>query len=503
MWSDNMEAARQSKNSMLLYACMALFMFVFMVRYSGIQEFWYDEVYQLGMVRDSLDVKQMLFEYAQLKDYTPPLYALICYFWVRVVPFSFRWLLLISEGFAALGVFVTSLIGERVGGRKLGLLSGIFAVTSSVLVLSAGYEFRSYSLYFMASAFVFLLLAKRIQNPGRGTSIQYGLALVLLLYSHYYGAVLFAVLFLLEIMFAVCRRVKWSSLVVYIVSGAAFLPWMLLVFVYRTRSMTEFWIQPPDLMSVIELFQYLCSENSFVLGLLGLGTALTAVSLASRCRRRVFAYETDGMWVYLLGTVVGVTAAMYVYGAYVNPGGGLFYKRYFLGLLPCCFVILGAGTAWLVDLPAAGRRNRKRIFTVISLALVLVLSAQNGEHFFGKIEKKPALSYTEAVRAMSRCEDITSPDVAVVTTDNPWVRAGIEMYFDRLFQTKPVVLSQHDETFAGQIGEYRKLYVFKGKQPMTEQTEQALGSYKQIRKIAGKRVTVYERKLESDENRIK
>lgn len=496
MWSDNMEEARQRRSSMLLYACMALFMFVFMVRYSGVQEFWYDEVYQLGMVRDSQDVKGLFREYAQLKDYTPPLYALICYFWVRVVPFSFRWLLLISEGFVALGVFVTSLVGERVGGRKIGLLTGIFAATSSVLVLSAGYEFRSYSLYFMAAAFVFLLLAKRVQNPDRGVFVKYGLALVLLLYSHYYGAVLFAVLFLLEIMFAVCRRIKWSSLVVYIVSGAAFLPWMLLVFVYRTRSMTEFWIQPPDLMSVIELFQYLCSENSFVLGLLGLGTALTAVSLASRCRKRAFAYEIDGMWVYLLGTVVGVVVVMYVYGAYVNPGGGLFYKRYFLGLLPCCFVILGAGTAWLVDLLAAGQQNRKYIFAVISLALVLVLSAQNGEHFWGKIEKKPALSYTGAVRSISRCEDITSSDVAVVTTDNPWVRAGIEIYFDRLFQIKPVILSQHDEAFAGQVRKYRKLYVFKGKQPMTEQTEQMLRGYKQMRKMAGKRVYEYERKPE-------
>lgn len=503
MWSDNMEEGRKKGGGMLVYACMAMVMFLFMVWYSGMQEFWYDEVYQLGMVRDSLDVKGMLREYAQLKDYTPPLYALICYFWVRIVPFSFRWLLLISEGFAALGVFVTSLVGERVGGKKLGLLTGIFAATSSVLVLSAGYEFRSYSLYFTASAFVFLLLAKRIQNPGRTVSVQYGLALVLLLYSHYYGTVLFAVLFLLEVMFAARRHIKWSRLVVYVVSGAAFLPWMLLVFVYRTRSMTEFWIQPPDLMSVIELFRYLCSENPFVLALLGLGTALTAVSLADRCRRRAFACEKDGMWVYLLGTVVGVVVVMYVYGAYINPDGGLFYKRYFLGLLPCCFVILGAGTAWLVDLPAAGRHNRTRIFYVIALALALVLSAQNGEYLFGKLEKKPALSYTGAVGAMSRCEDITSPDVAVVTTDNPWVRAGIEMYFDRLFHTKPVVLSQHDEAFAGHVREYRKLYVFKGKQPMTEQTERALGGYKRIRKIAGKRVTVYERESEPNENTIK
>lgn len=110
-----------------------------------------------------------------------------------------------------------------------------------------------------------------------------------------------------------------------------------------------------------------------------------------------------------------------------------------------------------------------------------------------KIGKKPTVSYTGAVHAMSRCEDIESPDVAVVTTDNPWVRAGIEMYFHKLFGTRAVVLSQYDDEFQEQVGKYRKIYLFKGKQAMRKETEEALAAYQGGEKLPGQRVYKYEK----------
>lgn len=477
----------------LPYVLMTLFMSAVMVGYSGIQEFWYDEVYQLGMVRDGISVKEMLVEYAQLRDYTPPLYAFMCYFWVRLVPFSFRWMLLLPEGLVAAGVFVTSLLGERIGGRRLGILTCIFAITSRVLIVSAGYEFRAYGLYFFASALTCYFLACRIQNSGKKVSLCYFGSLVLLLYSHYYGAVLFGVLFLIEFWFAAVKYVKWRSLAVYAAAGAAFLPWMYMVLICRERSMTEFWIQPPDLMSLIGLFQYLCSDNSFVFALFCLGFSAVVVPLAGLWRKKEFAYERDGIRVYLAGVITGVVLLMYVYGAYINPAGGIFYNRYFIGLLPACFVITAAGFKWLVERIGSDRLRCSGIFAVAAVFLFLLLLSQNGESLFKKISKKQSVSYTGAVHAMSRCEDIESSDVVVVTTDNSWVRAGIEMYFHKLFHTKPVVLSQYDDEFAQRVKEYRKIYLFKGKQALRKETEKELAAYEGGKKLSGQRVYEYEK----------
>lgn len=477
----------------LAYAVVALFMLMFMVKYSNASEFWYDEVYQLGMVRDGVSVWEMLSEYAQLKDYTPPLYALICYVWVRIVPFSFRWLLLPSEGFVSLGVFVTALAGARIGGRWLGLLAELFAAASSVLVLAAGYEFRSYGLYFFAVSLVIYCLARRLQSPGWRWEVLYALSLVLLLCSHYYGGVVALVLFFIEFVFVLGRRVRWSGLAPYIAAGAVFAPWMALVLLNRTRSMTEFWIEPPNLMSLIGLAQYLCGENAFVLGILLFGSAVIAVGLLKKAQSRAFDIVSDGVWVFVGGMPVGVVALMYVYGAYINPAGGLFYNRYFLGLLPCCFLIMAVGIKWLGELWAEGDRRRTEPLAVMSLAVCLIVGSAGAERVTTRVNKKPSLSYTGSVQTMADCGDIEASDVAVVTTDNPWVSAGIKKYFREFHGVRPNVISQYEDGFAERVKQYRKVYLFRGKQTLTAETESALSGYVRERKRKGKRVEIYER----------
>ncbi len=107
---------KKDKFCSFVYAVIAALVFVGMLAYSGVQEFWYDEVYQLGLVGPDKGIGEVLRSYMQLKDYTPPLYAIIVWIWRAVIPFSFPWLLLISEGFTAAGIFFTALAGKELGG---------------------------------------------------------------------------------------------------------------------------------------------------------------------------------------------------------------------------------------------------------------------------------------------------------------------------------------------------------------------------------------------------
>lgn len=483
---------------------IAAVMFLGMVIYSGYQEFWYDEVYQLGLSGSEKGIGDLLYEYAQLKDYTPPLYALISYVWMRLVPFSFRYFLLLSELMTAAGVWLVALAGEKIGGKKMGILAELFAATSTVLVQAAGYEFRSYGLYFMASALVLCRLLKRLGSTERGrfAGVSDTLALVLLLYSHYYGSVLFGVLFCIELFFVIRKRQKAKILVPYFVSGLSFLPWLVLVFVNRTRSMTEFWIQPPDLQSVITLFRYLCSDNECVLALFCFGIAgciVTAVYRAAK-RKRSSGYSSDQpldqpleAWnIYVPGLVIGTVGAMFLYGAVINPSGGIFYDRYFIGLLPCCFLLMAHGVIVIWNRLLVERTERGRVFAGICAALFLFVLFGNGNTFFDDIKKKPALSYTSSVGALSRKEDISSPETVVVTSDNSHVRAGVELYFEKLFHVTPHVISQHDENFLNEIGSYKKIYAFHGKQAWTEETEEIFSQLQKKSQDKKKRIYEYE-----------
>lgn len=197
-------------------------------------------------------------------------------------------------------------------------------MTSSVLVLASGYEFRAYSLYFMAAAMVLYFLAGRVSGTGKYNLVCYTLSLILLFYSHYYGSVVIVILFLIELFLVIVRKQKIVTIFPYIVSGLCFLPWMVLVLLNRTRSITEFWVQPPDLQSVFELINYLCSENDFLIAIFCLGMAVCIVHVVCRLKQKRFVYSQDAMMVYVPGIVLGVTAAVFLYSTVINPGGGIF-----------------------------------------------------------------------------------------------------------------------------------------------------------------------------------
>lgn len=480
----------------MIYLAIAIMMFFGMVVYSGVQEFWYDEVYQIGLVRPGVTLGEMLRQYTELKDYTPPLYALAAYAWIRIVPFSFRFLLLLSEVMTAAGVFVTALAGEKIGGKRMGLLAELLAATSPVLIVSAGYEFRAYALYFLAVALVLYLLAGRVGSQegsfARYNGVFYTLSLILLLYSHYYGSIIFGVLFALELIFIFAKKQKFHVIFYYMISGVVFLPWLILIFLNRKRSITEFWIESPDLKSIFNLAEFLCSESAVQIGLFCLGLIGCIVCVAARIRKKKFCFRTDAMKVYVPGVLLGVAAAMFLYGAVINPSGGIFYNRYFVGMLPCCFLIMAYGLVWIWDhLPLPGQRQRT-LSMVVCLVLCMITFVQNGNTFMSDIKKKRAVSYIASVKELSKKTDISDPDTVVLTSDNSCVRAGVELYFEELFDMNGVnVLSQHDEEFEREITKYKKIYLFHGKQPVTRETDEFLSGCEKTGKDKKKRITVY------------
>lgn len=479
----------KKKRGIWQYLAIAIIMFFGMIIYSGVQEFWYDEVYQIGLVRPGVTFGEMMRQYTELKDYTPPLYALAAYVWMRIVPFSFRFLLLLPEVMTAAGVFVTALAAEQSGGRKNGIVAAVLAAASPVLIVSAGYEFRAYALYFLAVALVLYFLARRV--GGGSTGVCYTLSLVLLLYSHYYGSVIFGVLFVLELVFLFVKKQKAKAVFYYLISGTAFLPWLILIFLNRKRSVTEFWIKPPDLESVFKLVEFLCSKSEVQIGFFCLGLTGCIVGAAVRIRNREFLFRRDAMKVYVPGVLLGVAAAMFLYGAVINPSGGIFYNRYFVGLLPCCFWIMAYGIVWLWEHLSFPRRKEKALFLALCLVLCMFTFVQNGNTFMNDIKKKRAVSYVASAKELSRKTDIRNPDTVILTSDNSCVRAGVQLYLEELFHTDAAVLSQHDENFSQEIVKYKKIYLFHGKQPVTEETKELLSGYGKMGEDKKKRITAY------------
>lgn len=479
---------RSKKNiGIVLYAIISLLLLMFMVIYSGKTEFWYDEVYQVGLIKDNLSFGQMIKQYAQLKDYTPPLFATIAYIWIRIVPFSFRYLLLISEVFVAIGVFFVALTTERVSGRKAGVFAGVLSAMSSALILTGGYEFRAYGLYYMASAFVMYFFVLTYQKQKNRYLVYYAITLAVLMYSHYYGCILMAVLTGIDMVLVLVGKREKRIILSYVGAGCTFLPWMIMVFANHTRSMTEFWIEPPTLQEIADLLLFLCSENAILALLLGFGIG------SCLAQWRLKRNEMISLVAPLV--IVLVIGLMFIYGAWINPSGGIFFNRYFLGLLPWCVLCTAKGMIQCLHLCVADKEKRRVLFAGGVVALGLYMCVTNGKVFFENIQEEQKVSYVTSVKFLNK-KLKNEKDALVVTSDNSHVRAGIVCYFQEFCGTKPNIVSQHDEDFKERIKQYERIYVLFGKQPLTEETRDILEGFERMEKNKKARTHLYERVAE-------
>lgn len=241
----------------------------------------------------------------------------------------------------------------------------------------------------------------------------------------------------------------------------------------------------------------MCSESEFQLWTLCLGIAGCFVCFLTRCRFGRFTFEEDAEKLFLPRLVISVPAIMYLYSTVINPSGGIFYNRYFIGLLPFCYLMMAQGILWGWQLAVGRERNRE--FTALCVGIALVLAVQNGTLLLEELHQEQKISYRGSVGALAEKSDIMEEGVVVVTTDNSYVRAGIEMYFEGFYGTRPQVISQHDNNFQEIVKHYKKAYLFIGKQPLVEETRKLFTEYHMVSRDKKHRIREYAMEQEKDE----
>ncbi len=133
------------------------------------------------------------------------------------------------------------------------------------------------------------------------------------------------------------------------------------------------------------------------------------------------------------------------------------------------------------------------------MGIALVLAVQNGTLLLEELHQEQKISYRGSVGALAEKSDIMEEGVVVVTTDNSYVRAGIEMYFEGFYGTRPKVISQHDNNFQEIVKHYKKAYLFIGKQPLVEETRKLFTEYHMVSRDKKNRIREYAMEQEKDE----
>ncbi len=467
------------------YLTFAVIAFLFMLFYGGVQSFWYDEVYQIGLCDTSVSLKGLLKSYAMLEDYTPPLYAVLMHFWYMLVPYGNEWLLIPSELFAAVGIYMMGLLGESAGSKKTGIFASLVGACSEVIFINAAFEFRSYALVFCAMTFTLWFYGKKNREGTIKNIIIYGLALMVLVYSHYYGAVVCGALVFFDLFLLWKKKIGFKHSISYFMAGISFFPWLLLVAVYHERSIAEFWIQPAKWTDIKAVYDFLLSDNR-IFAVMFLAGILLVIMMMIKGEWQTF-YEKRlsvlNVWILFF-----VTFTMFLYGAFLNKQGSIFLARYFLTVLPCTLVLVAEGFSAFAE-----AWNGKKGYYGIVISAAVILYA--GFDTYVKIEAAVQTSsypYEETAEKLLEQADIYDQNVLILSKDNRKVTQGWKYYLTKKESLPEVRIVAQELASYEECLNYDKIYLVGFKQPITEATAAFLkDNYKKIGEMKECKVTIY------------
>lgn len=476
------------KNSKMLYAILCITILVVMIYYSNVQSFWHDELYQLGLSGRGNSFGHMMKNYAQLWDYTPPLYSVLMWIWVRLVPLSARFLLLPSELFVTIGVFVLALCGEKLAGKKTGIFAAILSATSSTLILGAGHEFRAYSLFFLTSAiFLYVFILRYQEGENKKKSIAFILAMIALAYTHYYGILIILALFLAELFCAQKRERKLRVLFTYVIGGLSFMPWGILVLINHKTSVTKFWTDRPNWRTILDVIHYLTNQEpiTYICFLCAATVAIYYI-----VNRKISDDKSKSIVKVCLWVVAFDMMVMFSYAFFINPTGGAFHERYFLGLVPYIVLLL----SFFIKRVYEEFLMNIAPFGVIAVIMFVYLATTN---FYSMVEEanKRREPYEQSVETLKDKGDIKKDTTAIVITDCDFVMKGYQYFFKQGKKVQVDMFSQESKVFDTLVTKYDKIYVLAGHNKLTKENEKIMEkSFERLYKDGKTRIAAYKKK---------
>ncbi len=425
---------------------------------------WNDEVLSIVMSRGSLS--EVLT--AVRGDVHPPLHFLLCWLWQPIAGQS-EWLWRLPSalcGIAAVGL--TWRLGVRLVSRRAALVASALAATSTMAIYYSQ-EVRSYALLQLLTLVVLERTLAWEASRCTRDALLLSLSTALLLYTHYFGALLVLVVGAwMSLRLAVspgassgepARTADRRGLVAYVATQgmalAAFAPWLWAVQAQSSQVQSDFWIPRPEphwLALTLAIFTGLARPvwggSRITWAEIGLGLAVTlpiVVALGWLALRRGAAEASAApaaepprvsVWVLLVGWLL-VPAAI----AYAVSQGSLhaYSHRNLIVSLPAWWLLAAA----LVDrLPRAAGR-------ALALGLVLAPTVSGASWYYGTSHKEQWRELAaEVARSLQPGDHVSIEDA--------WLVQVFRFHLgDRVYRPLP-------ELSPAAIAEVRRLWLIRG-----------------------------------------
>lgn len=430
-------SVKQLTNNKKYYLLISLLSFFLLLAFSNKNSFWYDELAQIGFIKD--DLKTVIDYSMSLTDGIPPLFSILAYYWYSIVHNNETLLYLITIAAYSLSVYIVALIAEKVGGKNHAILASSMFAFAGEFPFVVGLEFRAYALLvFFSTLSLYCYILKNERNRLKDR-IAYAASIVFLCFIHYFGIIIIGLLFISDLILLIKKKINTSFVLVYIPAIVFVLTWMAMVYLTVSKMPEKkmlSWQEIPGLLDIFNIYEFLSGRSFFLVFLCIASIFIMLYAWTNKEFTRDFSFKKHNISLCVFLPIANILI-VFIYGHFINNDVTMWSPRYFYGLVP--YVIVTISYIISILLESFFSTEKYKLGMYIAIFILLITTLFSGINY-------TKLPYREAVNYLNK--NASNNDKAILlTTDSDSVVDGCrEMYvridegsqsiFNKVFYTK-------------------------------------------------------------------
>lgn len=249
----------ESKGTIVLFGIIAFgaFLRLYHINY---QSLWLDELYSIVPTAPENSV-QSIIDYC--KEDQPPFFFIYLHLMFKFFGYNEQVGRVACAFIGILGIPVVYFLAKECSNKTAGIFAAVL-VAINYFHIHYSQDIRFYSMTFLFTALSYLFFIRAYKTSRPTDFIVYSIFTVCLLYSHYYGMIIFgtqAVTFLIILYYQRDLKFILRSIASAIVIMLAFLPWTPIVM--NDLSVNVGWIKDPSPYFFAEYFYYYTGKDAF------------------------------------------------------------------------------------------------------------------------------------------------------------------------------------------------------------------------------------------------
>lgn len=416
------KAKEYISNNPYLFARMFIILisFVVMLKFAGDFSLWSDDLATIEFVSEQNTLSQNIDSILEDATHNPPLYYILAFFWLRIMPYGTVFIKLLNIILVCAGGFLLGTLAKKIRGDRAAFIVTILSISSYFVVSQAAYTFRSYGLVYPLVVLLLMAYYNRISKPDEKKAyLLYGIVAALLLYTHYTSIIVLGLMGVCDCFLFARKKIKFNFIISYIGAGIAFMPLLLYKIGAMVSEHASYWPEVPDFNSLYTTYTGLLNGSTLLIGMFGAGICLNLILIANKKFREELKYSFADVVTIVNAAVisVGTVAFVYVYSAFINPNGSIYVIRYFTIIAPAVLLVTGVTISEILENLA--QKSRKYICRGTFIILSAALFTSNMEYCVRSLGNFPGTinsPYEQAIDWIYRRADAHDDSTLVMMT---------------------------------------------------------------------------------------